>query len=328
MDNYYSVLQQMQAFGVEFIDTKDLPLKIDLPKRKGCGKKGKWWYWLRSFYPASGGCVIVGRFGSYKSGESQKVMVDWRPLTDADRTRMAAERAEAARRAEAVRQAEAELAAMGAADLWRIASPHGHSKYLDKKGVVGEACRYLPNGDLLVPLLRYDMPRDQALRAIQRIRPDGYKLYTEGFIKNGCAVRLGVVDDSSVVLVCEGYATGLTLRMATAQALAVYVALDAGNLQHVVPLVRALHPTSRILICADDDYLTTNWQGILDNVGRRKARAIAKDTARTDILYPVFNAATRGLKDTDFNDLHMRQGLSTVSRQLQAVLQAMRHKYG
>ena len=41
---------------------------------------------------------------------------------------------------------------------------------------------------------------------------------------------------------CEGYATGSTLGMATDHQLAVYVALDAGSLADAVPLVRQLHP--------------------------------------------------------------------------------------
>lgn len=328
MDNYAAVIHQMEAFGVEFVASKDLPLTIDAPKRKGCGIKGKWWYWLRTFRPDAGGSFIVGRFGSYKSGTSEKVEIDWRPLADAERLRMSAERAAAKLAADAARQAEAELAALGAGDLWRRGAKDGESAYLVRKGVVGEACRYLPDGSLLVPLLRYDLPRDQALRGLQRIWPDGSKRYTPGFIKNACAVRLGDAQAGFVILVCEGYATGLTLRMALGHTLAVYVALDAGNLQHVVPLVRELHPESRILICADDDYRTRDYAGKPDNVGRSKAWAIAKATVATDIVYPIFERATRQPKDTDFNDLHARQGLEAVRRQLDAVLLAMRSKYG
>lgn len=322
-DNYHQVVHQMEEFGVEFLD-RDLPLVIDAPKRRGCGKKGKWWYWLRRFRPDAGGSFIVGRFGSYKSGESRKVEIDWRPLADAERERLKAEREAAQARSDAARAAESELAALGAADLWRRALKEGSSPYLVRKGVVGEACRYLHDGTLVVPLLRYDLPREQALRAVQRILPDGSKRFTKGFAKPGCAVRLGEVLPTDVVLVCEGYATGLSLRMATDHSLAVYVALDAGNLQHVVPIVRALHPLSRILICADDDWRTHDHLGAPHNTGRLTAMKVAKTVERCDVLWPVFAAATRGPKDTDFNDLHARQGLDAVARQLGAVLQAIR----
>ncbi|MDP3625030.1 MAG: toprim domain-containing protein [Hydrogenophaga sp.] len=329
MDNYASVLHQMEQFGVAFRD-RDLPLVIDAPKRRTCGKGGKWWYWLRSFRPDSGGCYIVGRFGSYKHSTSEKVEVDWKPLGEAERARLDAERQAAQARADQARREESELAALGAADLWRRASPEGRSPYLERKGVVGESCRYL--GDtLVVPLLRYDLPRDQALRAVQRIWPDGRKRFTKGFAKMGCCVRLGAVDGAmlNLLLVCEGYATGLTLRMATDHTLPVFVALDAGNLAHVVPLLRDLHTDHRILVCADDDWKTRyQMTGQLCNPGRTAARAVAKQVSSCDMLWPVFDPATRQEKDTDFNDLHARQGLDAVRRQLGVVLDAMRRVHG
>lgn len=329
MDNYASVVHQMREFGVDF-RAKDLPLVIDAPKRRTCGVKGKWWYWLRTFRPDAGGVFIVGRFGSYKSSTSEKVDVDWKPLSDAERNRRQAEQAAAQAKADLARQEEAELAALGAADLWRRARPDGFSPYLERKGVEGESCRYL-GSTLVVPLLRYDLPRAEALRAVQRIKADGSKLYSKGFAKPGCSVRLGSMDEAQwpLIMVCEGYATGLTLRMATDRALPVFVALDAGNLTHVVPLLRTLYPKHRLLVCADDDYRTRDpMTGQLNNPGRTAARAVARQVPGCDFLTPVFDAATRGEKDTDFNDLHARQGLEAVRRQLGATLQAIRRVHG
>lgn len=327
MDNYDDVLHQMEEFGIKFRTPGDLPLKVDQPKSKTCGKGGKWWYSLHTFRPDAGGCLIVGRFGSYQSGKSERVEIDWKPIGDAERARRKAEHDAVRAAADAARAAEAELAALSAADLWRRACKLGDSPYLVRKGVVGEACRYLPGGELLVPLLRYDLPRDQALRGVQRIKADGGKLFTFGFAKAGCAVRLGEAKPGYVILICEGYATGLTLRMATGHTLAVYVALDAGNLVHVVPLVRALHPTCRILICADDDYRTRDHTGALHNAGRVAALKVAKTVVGCDLLYPIFPRVGRGPKDTDFNDLHKLQGLEAVARQVSAVVGAMRTKY-
>lgn len=352
MDNYQAVLSQMEDFGVQFRD-KDLPLVIDAPKRKGCGKSGKWWYWLRTFRPDSGGSFIVGRFGSYKTGESQKVQVDWRPLGEAERARMKAERDAATARAAQARQEEAALAAASAAELWAKASKDGTSDYLVRKQVQPEACRYLaqqwvlrwparrpgdedtvvrlPAGTLVLPLIRYDYARGEALRGLQFIRPDGFKIYTRGFAKEGCALRLGVLDVSAppaLILVCEGYATGLTLRMATDHLYPVFVALDAGSLQHVVPLLRALYPKVRMLVCADDDWKTRDHAGQLNNPGRTAAMKIARKVEGCDFVYPIFDAATRGHKDTDFNDLHVRQGLEAVRLQVGGVVRAMRTIYG
>jgi putative DNA primase/helicase len=324
MDNMAEVVSQMQAFGVEFLP-KDLPLAVGMQKRKGCGKKGKWWYWLQEFRPRGGGCFVVGKFGSYKTSESQKVEVDWKPLGEAERARMAAEQARAREVADEARAREAELAALGAGELWRRADRTGTSPYLLRKGVDAEACRYFADGTIVIPLIRYDLPREDALRATQRIKPDGSKYFTKGFAKPGCALRLGdpLQCSDRLMLICEGYATGLTLRMATDRQYLVFVALDAGNLQHVVPLVRALNDYPRLLICGDDDWLTKDHTGKLNNPGRTTARKVAKEVTRCDFLWPVFDAATRQDKDTDFNDLQQRQGLEAVRRQVGAVTKIM-----
>jgi putative DNA primase/helicase len=332
-ENYDQVIHQMEAFGVEFI-TRDLPLQVPTPKRKTCGRKGKWWYWLQEFRRRDGSCYIVGKYGCYKHGGSeQKVDVDWKPLSAEERDRMRSEQLAAAQRAKALKEESAALAALSAADLWRSASREGHSPYLDRKRVQAEACRYLRDGSIVIPLLRYDKPQDERLRAVQRIFPGPrfdsrtgdelpQKVFTKNFSKNGCALRLGNVDESTaLVLVCEGYATGLSIRMATDRQVPVYVALDAYNLVHVVEILRELHPHARLLICADDDWKSEDHQG--SNPGRRTAKAAAKATDRCDIVWPVFTPATRGEKDTDFNDLHVREGLQAVSKQINAVLAAI-----
>ncbi len=263
MDNYDDVVHQLQEFlqgyGHEFrsgAGRRDLPLRVNTTKSVGFGTKGKYWYKLHTFRPQTGGELIRGSFGKYGSDKAERIEIDWKPINEEERKRLADERASLRAAADAARREEANLAAMNATELWRSAAREGKSDYLRKKGVAGEACRFLRDGSLVVPLLRYDWPRDQALRAVQRIKPDGSKLFTKGFSKHGCAVRLGEAEYGYVVLICEGYATGLSLRMSVNREFAVYVALDAGNLHHVVPIVRQLHPDSRILICADDDWRT------------------------------------------------------------------------
>lgn len=329
MDNYDQVLHQMQVFGIELRD-KDRPLKMDTPKRVTCGAKGKDWYRLYLFRPDRGGCYVVGSFGTYRhGGSSQKVEVDWAPLSQAERDRLARERRAAAERAEAKRAEAKRIAAMQAGQLWHYASRQGRSPYLERKGLAGEACRYLPDGTLVILLLRYDLPREQAIQAAQRILPSGEKYYTKGFEKPGSALRLGAVDaGTQLVLVCEGYATGLSIRMATEQRFPVYVAFDAGNLAHVVPLLRELHPEVRMLICADDDWQTRDpITKKLNNPGRTAAKNIAKQVSGCDIVYPVFDD-TRKHADTDFDDLRMRQGLDAVKRQLLGAITMMERVHG
>lgn len=328
MENYQQVLLQMAEFGIE-LRPKD---KIEPDGRKRTvGKGGKHWVKLYTFCPDVGGRYIVGAFGSYRSGEWEKVQVDWTPLSEAERERMERERAARAEAVRKVRAEEAALAALSAAELLKRATREGRSPYLERKLVEGEACRYLPDGTIVIPLMRYDLPVDQRLQAVQRILPSGQKYFTAGFEKPGCCVRLGVADAtlSALLLVCEGFATGLTLRMATHRQHPVFVALDAGNLAHVVPLLRALFPHSRILVCADDDWLTKDQHtGDLVNPGRTAAKAVAKQVPGCDFVWPIFREALREEKDTDFNDLHVREGLGAVQAQLAGVVAAMARRYG
>jgi putative DNA primase/helicase len=339
MENYQDVVHQMMQAGCEF-KPKDLPLHIPTPKRRTCGVKGKWWYLLQIFRRRDGKEYVVGKFGCYstKAGvPEQKIEIDWKPLSDEERERFAAERRAAEERARQAKERAAEQAAGSAAEILALAEREGASPYLQRKGVEPESCRFLtravrmrrqdpaeppillPPGTLVLPLIRYDKPRDQALRGLQLLKPDGFKLYTEGFSKNGCAVRLGTVDASTrVAMICEGYATGLTIRMATGRRWPVFVGLDAYNLLWVVEILRAVYPHVHLLVCADDDWKTKDHDGA--NPGRRKAMLAARTTTRCEIVWPVFDPALRQEKDTDFNDLHAREGLDAVARQLLRVL--------
>ncbi|RYF58463.1 MAG: hypothetical protein EOO27_12500 [Comamonadaceae bacterium] len=335
MDNYHQVLHQMEAFGIA-LRPKDRDVIQQLAgskhegKRRTCGEKGKDWFKFYVFRPDKGGSFITGSFGTYRHGGSwAKVEQDWAPLSAVERERQARERAEAAARAAAAREESKRIAAMRAGELWHFAARQGRSPYLERKGLEGEACRYLRDGTLVILMLRYDLPRDQAVQAAQRILPNGEKKYSYGFSKPGCALRLGAVDDNTqLVLVVEGYATGLTVRTALDRQLPVYVAFDAGNLHHVVPMLRELHPEVRMLICADDDWLTRDpITRALNNPGRTAAKTVAKLVPGVDIVYPIFDD-TRQPPDTDFDDLRLRQGLEACRRQLRMAVSMMERVHG
>ena len=218
--------------------------------------------------------------------------------------------AELAREA-SVRNRLADTAAARAAALWAGASASGSSPYLVRKGVEGESLRYLDDGGLVVPMIRYG--EESALVGAQVIAADGNKRFLTGTAKQGSACRLGLVVVGAPVLVCEGLATGLTIRAATGRRFPVFVAFDAGNLLPVAALLRGLCPDSPLLVCADDDWQT---QG---NPGRSKARAVTRAVSAAHHVYPVFSG-DRGGRMTDFNDLQVAEGLDAVARQLAAPL--------
>ena len=97
----------------------------------------------------------------------------------------------------------------------------------------------------------------------------------------------------------------------------------------MVPLLRKLYPFTRILILADDDWMTRDKvSGELTNPGRNAARAVARKVEGADLVWPIFKHATRQEKDTDFNDLQAREGLDTVRKQLSGVVEMMARRYG
>ncbi len=211
------------------------------------------------------------------------------------------------------RDRRAKIAAMRAGALWASASTLGSSAYLVRKGVSPESVRFLPDGSLVVPMIRYDQPRDKALVGAQVIAPDGSKRFTPGTAKQGSACRLGLPVVGQPVLLCEGMATGLTIREAISRRFPVFVAFDAGNLYPVAEILRSTLPGSVILVCADDDWQTKG------NPGISKAKQLVKSIPFCHLIYPVFSAERHG-KQTDFNDLQALEGIASVSRQFAAPL--------
>ena len=244
-----------------------------------------------------------------------------------DAAELARRRAERDTRArqETLRREQANASAEASAlAVWREGLRQGRSAYAERKGIERpESCRFSPSGWLLVPMLRYDLPREQSMRGLQTIRPDGSKRFTFGMAKAGTACRLGLAQVGEPVLLCEGYATGMSLRMATERRFAVYVAFDAGNLLAVTDIVREAHPGSPLVICGDNDWRTADAAGRPLNPGLCAAKAALEDAqgqgATAVMTHPVFPASTdaeRAAGDTDFNDLHRLAGLPAVRDQL------------
>ncbi|MET3135284.1 putative P-loop ATPase [Oxalobacteraceae bacterium GrIS 1.11] len=211
-------------------------------------------------------------------------------------------------------------ACVRAAAQWRMAAPVGVSPYLVRKQVQAESCRYLPDGGLILPMMRYDAERP-AMVGKQTIDADGVKNYSNGMDKFGAACRLGdIPEDGDDIGLGEGYATCLSVRAAIEWRFAVFVGFDGGNLIHVARILRAKYPASRIVIFGDDDYLT-------GQAGLAGANAAADAVGNAIVVMPVISAPRRATKTdeslpllSDFNDLHVVQSLQAVSEQISAAL--------
>lgn len=344
--NYDSVLGQLRDAGL-LVDS------LDIGTRRRCSVEGdrekRGWYHLHELRTERGEWLIVGSFGVWQGNDPGTLKVEISKATplsaeqrEALKTRMAEDRkAEQARR-----QAEAERASARATAMWARLAETGESEYLQRKGVVAHGVRFGPSGAVIVPMA------DAAGRiwGLQAIYPKGHPkrartgrdkdFWPAGLAKQGHMHLIGSPMVGVCCLVAEGYATAASLHAATG--LPVAVAFDAGNLVHVAKALRGRYRGLRVLVCADDDHVGKCREcGAYTPVAEQACRACGKDHRATNAgvagaeaaalaasgawLVPQFAQQrpldAKGL--TDFNDLHLAEGLHVVRAQVEARLSAL-----
>ena len=329
--NHDDVLAQLRA-----VDFAVKPSDIGPCKRRRCkieGKTQKGWFTLYSMPIDNGKQALTGAYGwwigaeqfVYKieinvSGKRARLSAEQR---EAEKARWAAEK----REDEARVRARQERAAQQAGIWWRKLNDAGQSGYMAKKGFeAGElfGARVSPSGNLVVPV----QDITAKIWGLEVIFPTKShhgrdKTFTPAVLaKKGRFYQIGLAHRGGVVLLCEGFATGASLRKATG--LPVVVAFDAGNLASVAIAIHKAHRKDiRILVCADDDYLTLVKTG--NNPGIDSAR-IAAAAVNGEVVWPQFpdERPTDSKGPTDFNDLHVHPGggLQAVRQQIEAAIAA------
>jgi predicted P-loop ATPase/phage/plasmid primase-like uncharacterized protein len=253
--------------------------------------------------------IPAGAFGNWKSGITES----WcskreHELSDTDRAQRDRHLADA-KAARAQQETQVRSAArQRAADLWAKAVETVDAKYpyLLKKQIPAIGIRQLGQ-QLVIPIL----DGNGALHSLQFIGEDGRKTFLTGGAIVGNCCSIGDFAEPETILVCEGYATGISLHCASG--LPVIVAFNAGNLKPVAASLRLRYPHAALVICADDDRWTDG------NPGKRKAEEAA---AAVDgfAIFPLFDGIETDSKPTDFNDLHVLAGLPQLKAQLSNAL--------
>src|SRR5574343_86141 len=288
-------------------------------------------------------------------------------LSDEQKAALAARLAADKKRAAAERQAELDKASQWASAVWRaskpVDQPDDHD-YLPRKGLksgggtrifpgnegvqlVGaepEDYKYLAGfaGALVIPImdttgrvfsLQFILSRKQHGERIRRTERDKeYWPGGDGTIK-GHYFLIGS-SPAGVVLIAEGFATGLTLAQVTGKSVA--VAFAANNIGPVAGVLKKHYRKAKQLICADDDWLQKcaeckAWTpvdgGTCSACGKphRKMNAGVQRAAEAALangaawIKPEF--ATQRPVDrkgpTDFNDLADIEGEAVVRAQLE-----------
>ena len=188
-----------------------------------------------------------------------------RGLTAAERRSI--RRAECARKRERLKAEEA--AARCAADQWADASHADPAHpYLVAKALVPFGIRQ-SGAALLVPMVDLGF----RLWNVQRIRPDGFKLFGKDARTAGLFWPHGVYlsdgrPSAGPLVIGEGFATMAAVHSATG--FGVTAAMSARNLETVARAMRKLFPTRELVIAADDD------RHLTENIGLGTARKAAQ----------------------------------------------------
>lgn len=218
----------------------------------------------------------------------------------------------AARKAEHEQQRKAQHAEAARKAVERFEGGHAVTAhpYLVAKGVPPIGPVREQAGKLLIPI----RDAEGNFRGLQSIDDEGRKRFTPGMEKKGgfCLLDDEKQFNGGEIILCEGYATGVSLALATEKPVA--VAFDAGNLEAVAEALREKFPRMAITICADNDHATER-DGNPWNPGVEKAKAAAQKV-NGKVLVPVFSEAEKAQRLTDFNDLHKARGLGAVRGQL------------
>ena len=239
-----------------------------------------------------GTLIALAREGGYKATAQ-----DRKPVDPEERQRRIAEREARLAAEEAQAKIDREAAATRAADMWDRATTVTVHPYAQRKLIEPEGARQLAD-ELLIPMRH----GPGALVGLQRIKSDGTKLFLKGTPCSGAYTVLGKPTKEGPVVIAEGWATACSIRMATMHC--VVVAFNSGNLLPVARKIRAALPDAQLIIAADDDFETKGNPGI-------SAAREAAIQVNALLAIPVWGISTRGT-GTDFNDLHLADGLAAV----------------
>lgn len=279
-------ISQMVAFGLDAqfpeVDGKIKRVKY-LQERQKSG-----WYQL---FPLES--FVVGSFGSWKvrpegfkienrvgfAGFDQKKMDDLMQKMRDD-----------ARRKEKELEIDRNEAAKRAIEIWSNSSGEGSSEYLTRKLIISKCAKFWGK-TIVVPMHN----REGNLRSLQCIKNDGSKKFLPKGEVSGCFC---LIEGKGPVAIAEGYATGMSVHMATGFNVA--VCFSASNVLKVAPFFRG----KKCLVCADDDFKNEF------NVGKYYGELAAREI-NCKLVLPVF----KDNRATDFNDLHVSEGLDEVKKQ-------------
>lgn len=170
--------------------------------------------------------------------------------------------------------------------FWNCCLPlDGPTPYMEAKGLSVEGCgmiRRTKDGETVVPMYSYGK-----LTTVQRIKPDGEKKFWYGAPSKGCTLPLWR-KGASVAVLCEGFATGVTLWCAIPTA-SVTITFSASNL---ILAASSMNLRGMCVIAADNDHETQAKIGTNPGVDAANKASLA---CRAGVAIP-------DVRGSDWND--------------------------
>lgn len=246
----------------------------------------------------NGSYKFLGDIGFVQNHATMESVAVWRDGARAgfvDKSELRA-RAAITQAQEKARQYEARERAE---DMVKRAAVSTHP-YLAAKGFPTETGLVLEE-ELLIPMREFRLYKQ--INSLQRISPDGKKLFLPGGKAKGSVFFIGPYMAHERWLV-EGYATGLSVRAALRELHSdaqVVVCFSASNLAHVGRVVSEFR--SKAFVVADND---------ASNAGEEAAE-------QTGLMWGM-----PGDVGTDANDMHQRHGIRALAELLHEIRTAER----
>lgn len=315
IDSTVALLHAMAEVGLH---PKDIHWDDRFHRFPGIGQKGRGDNgWLKAFADQRGAI-----FGDNLTKEEWKWPQDdpeWKEVMK-HAERLSKEEVERRKEAaEKERAKEAEKATTIIRDTWDRAKLCPNHPYLDGKGIRDvPVLRSIIDSKtreqiLLIPMRNHK----RELVCIQRIWPDGKRKYmwqpggTRGLYDTIGGARF---QETKTLIICEGWATGQSIHMATN--CAVIVAFFDGGLRVVGKIIQKKYPDARIIIAADND----RWKFVkrgkqMVNPGVYAARDAA-EALGVEYCIPDFEEKSLELKPTDFDDLRRLEDEEAVLKWL------------
>ncbi len=240
--------------------------------------------------------ILVCSYGSWRNFEVRK----WysrspESMSPIQRDEYHAKIAVMQKEQEAEKEKQWSEAAEKAQTLISTMAPCINHDYLIRKRVKPYGVFVNDEGQCVIPIYI-----NGKIASTQRIWPNGARKFMYNGKFDGGYFKIS--GKESTVIIAEGYATAASIHEATG--FTVYVAFTAHNMYEVAVFVKKQHPSSKLIIAGDDDAFSKK------NVGRERATLVAEGLGVTAV-FPIFAQPNEG--KTDFNDLHVAEGLKRVA---------------